>query len=124
MAQQFYQTASFAVPAAGNTTVLTIPLGATQERLFVQFDVAAFALDAFRILARSHPSATATLLYSLAADYAAPTGILVGASGDLTTVAAAGSGWFILDVRGLYEVTVQASANGGTALVTMYAGAQ
>jgi hypothetical protein len=46
---------------------------------------------------------------------------MVGASGDLTTLAAASTGWFILDTRGLARVKVLASGN-GAATVTIYAG--
>lgn len=123
MPNQLTSALSVSVPTAGNTEILRIPT-VGMERLFVQFDVATNNLDAFRILAKAHPSATATLLYSLAADYTVPAGLLVGASGDLTTVAAAASGWFIMDVRGVYEVQLQASATGGAAAVSIYAGAQ
>jgi hypothetical protein len=111
------------VAASGNTTLLQIPVSGL-ERIFVQFDVTTNNLDAFLIRARASLDATTTTLYSVAADYTSPAGLMVGASGDLTTVAAAASGWFIMDVRGLYDVTIQASASGGAATVTIYAGGQ
>lgn len=111
------------VPASGNTTLLQIPVRGL-ERIFVQFDVSSFNLDAFIIGARCSEDAATSTLYSSAGSYTSPTGLLIGASGDLTAVAAAGSGWFIMDVRGLFEVTIQASATGGTAAVSIYAGGQ
>ena len=111
------------VAASGNTTLLDVPVYGL-ERLFVQFDVATNALDAFLIRARASADATTTTLYSSAGDFTSPSGLLVGASGDLTTLAAGSSGWFIMDVRGLWDVTIQASASGGAAVVDIYAGGQ
>jgi hypothetical protein len=110
-----------AVAASGNTTLLSIPVDGL-ERIFVQLDVTDNALDAFLIQARCSRDATATTLYSTAGAFTSPVGLLVGASGDLTTQAI-GSGWFILDVRGLCEVTILASGN-GAATVSIFAGGQ
>lgn len=111
------------VPAASNTTILQLPVSGL-ERIVVQFAVATQALDAFLIKAKAHPDASDITLYSAAADFTTPAGLLLGASGDLTTVAAAGTGWFIMDVRGLHEVTIQASGAVDSAVVTAYAGGQ
>lgn len=111
------------VAVSGNTTLIQLPVNGL-ERICVQFTVATNNLDAFLIQARASQDATAATLYSAAADFTSPTGLLVGASGDLTTVAAAGSGWFIMDVRGLWDVTILASATGGAAVVDIYAGGQ
>jgi hypothetical protein len=111
------------VAGTGNTTLLHVPC-AGLERIFVQFSVTTQALDAFLIQAKASADATLTTLYSAAADFTAPTGLLVGASGDLTTTAAAASGWFILDVRGLFEVKVLASAALDSAAVSVYMGGQ
>jgi len=111
-----------AVPQAGNTVLLTIPChGLT--RILVQVDVTVQALDAFIIQVRSTNVASLATLYSVAGDYTSPKGLLVGASGDLTTIAAAASGWFIMDVDGLYEVVVSASsANVAGSTVDAYCG--
>lgn len=109
------------VPASGNTTLLQIPV-AGLERIFVQFDVTLFNLDAFLIRGRCSADATTTTLYSTTGQFTTPTGLLIAASGDLTGVAASASGWFLMDVRGLWDVTIQASATGGTAAVSIYAG--
>jgi len=120
---RFSANAAVSVAAAGNTTILQLRVDG-MERLFVQFDVATNNLDAFLIKAKAHPDATAATLYSAAGDFTAPIGLLLGSSGDLTAVAAGSSGWFVMDVRGLHEVTIQASATGGAAAVTVYAGGQ
>lgn len=110
-------------PATGNTALLTIAT-AGLERIFVQVSVATQALDAFLVQARCSADATLTTLYSAAADFTVPAGLMVGASGDLTTLAAAGSGWFIMDVRGLYEVKLLASGAVDSAAVTVFVGGQ
>jgi hypothetical protein len=109
------------VPATGNTTLLSLRVDGL-ERIFVQFTVATQALDAFIIQARCSADATATTIASAAGDYTSPTGLMIKASGDLTGVAAAGSGWFVMDVRGLFEVNVLASAAVDSAAVSIYAG--
>lgn len=112
---------ALAVPASGNTTLLEIPVKGL-ERIFVQFDVTSNAFDAFIISARASRDASYAVLYNAAGDFLVPQGLLLGASGDLTTQAV-GSGWFIMDVRGLNEVKVEASGNGAST-VSIYAGGQ
>ena len=112
--------AAVACPAAGNTVLLTLNvLGLT--RLFVQFSVATQALDAFLISAKAHPDATAVTIASSAANFTSPVDPIVAASGDLTTTAAAGTGWFLMNVVGLHEVTISASGAVNNAAVTIYA---
>lgn len=110
-----------AVPAAGNTTLATIQVSGV-DRIFAQFVLTGFAFDVFRISAKPHTDAAMSLFYSAAAAFTGPQGLIVGASGDLTTLAAASTGWFIMDTRGLESVLVEASANGGTAAVDVYIG--
>jgi hypothetical protein len=124
MSANFTQVAlsgAVTVPASGNTALMTIPV-AGLERIFVQVSVATQALDAFIVQGRCAAAASFTTLYSAAADFTAPAGLMVGASGDLTTLAAAASGWFIMDVRGLYEVKILASAAVDSAAVSVDAG--
>lgn len=113
-----------AVAQAGNTTLLDLDVREL-DRIFVQFDVTGQALDAFIVQASAHRDATPTSLASAAAHYtgAGSGSLIVGASGDLTTVAAAASGWFIMDVRGLTRVQILASSgNVAGSTVTIYAG--
>jgi hypothetical protein len=93
---------------AGDQTLETIPVD-TLERLAIQIKVERCHLAAFKIQVRFHASGDYITLYSAAADYTAPSGLLIGASGDLTTQAV-GSGWFIMDVRALESVRVLASS--------------
>lgn len=109
------------VAASGNTDLLNMQVHGLAG-LFVQFTVADNALDAFIIKGRAHQDATEITLYSAAADFTSPAGLIIDASGDLTTTAAAGTGWFVMDVIGLWDITIQASANGGAAVVDIYAG--
>jgi hypothetical protein len=110
-------------PAAGNTALLTIST-AGMEQLFVQISVATQALDAFLVQARANADAPFATLYSAAGDFTSPAGLILDASGDLTILAAAASGWLLMDVRGLYEVKLLASGAVNNAAVTVYAGAR
>jgi hypothetical protein len=110
-----------ACPAAGNTALLTIPV-AGLEQIFVQISVATQALDAFLVQGRCSADAAFATLYSAAGDFTSPVGLILDASGDLTILAAAASGWFLMDVRGLYEVKLLASGAVNNAAVTVYAG--
>lgn len=109
-----------ACPASGNTTLLVLPVVGIR-RIFVQLSVATQALDAFIISAKAHKDATAITLFSAAADFTSPAGLMVDASGDLTTTAAGGTGWFVMKVEGLHEVTIAASGAVNNAAVTIYA---
>ena len=108
------------IPASGSTDVLTVPVHG-MTNLGVQIVVGVHALDAFAIKARFHRDADFVTLYSTAGAFNTPAGLLIGASGDLTSQAV-GTGWFILDVRGLYEVRVSASGSvDDTTSISLYA---
>lgn len=109
-----------AVAAGGNTTLLEFQVHGV-ERISVQFTVADNALDAFIVQGKVHPNAPYVTFTSVAEDYTnTPTGRIMKASGDLTTVAASGSGWFDMDVSGLQSVKILASGN-GAATVSIWA---
>lgn len=108
-------------PAAGTTTLIEVPT-AGLHTLGVQVDVTAQALDAFAITARFNESGGFVTLYSTAGSFTTPAGLLIGASGDLTTQGAGTTGWFVLDVRGLYSVKVTCSGAVNNALIDVYAG--
>jgi len=83
------------------------------DRIMVRIsneDAAAVVFDQFEIQI-SPDGANFETAFSATGDYTSPTGILIGCSGDLTGLAAAATGWFILDCRGLDKLQVQASAN-------------
>lgn len=113
---------ALSVAATGNTTVLDVDVR-DLERIMIQVSPTVQALDAFIVSIQPHTGGAYSTIASAAADYTAPSGLIVGASGDLTALAAAATGWIIVDVRGLSRLRVQASAAAaGAATVTAYAG--
>lgn len=84
-------------------------------RIFVGLTVAVASLTGFMIQARPNENAAFQTLFSVNTDFTAPSGILVGASGDLTTQGV-GTGWFIMDTHGLYEIRILASSAGTATL--------
>lgn len=115
-----YRT-GISVPASGNTILLTIPVESC-ETMGVEVKPTVNALDAFIIEAKFHPGGDFVTLYSAAGDFTSPAGLVIGASGDLTALAAAATGWVILDTRGLYAVRISASGAADGTLVDIYAG--
>jgi len=90
-------------------------------KVMVHISVAANDLDQFEI----HASVDGSVfeeLYSSAGDYTSPTGILVGTSGDLTTIAAAATGWYIMDVRGIKSIRHILSGDGAATVTIKYSG--
>lgn len=99
-----------AVAAAGLTELVTIIVGDLQRVFFQVRNDGAQAFDAFVISFKAHEDAPWVAVYDTGAEFTAPAGLLVGASGDLTALASGATGWFILDTLGLYAVKVEASA--------------
>ena len=94
------------LPAGSNTDILeTITLGLKNIGVF--FSVATNNLDVFTVSAKFHPDDTFHSLY--AAITSTPAGLIIAASGTLASTPAAGSGWFIMDVRGIYAIKVTVS---------------
>jgi len=60
-----------------------------------------------------HGSNTWMTLASAAGDFTAPSGSIFGASGDLTTLAAASEGWCKVEVHGDFKIRVRATATAG-----------
>ena len=90
------------------------------RRIAIRLTVATAALTAFAISALfNSEDGTFVTLASVSGDFTAPKGLLVGASGDLTTLGI-GSGWFVLDVSGLSKIKL--SANCGTTATLALAG--
>lgn len=112
---------ALSVPASGNTILLDLDVRDI-ERIYVQVAPTTNGFDAFIVSIQPHNNGAYSTIASAAADYTSPAGIMVGASGDLTTLAAAATGWVILDTRGLARVRVQASGSGGASTVTAVAG--
>lgn len=113
---------SVTVAQSGNTTLLDVDVS-RYDRIMVHVAVTGQNLDAFLIKGAGSLDGTLETLYSTAANFTAPTGLIVGASGDLTTLAAAATGWFIMDTTGLKRVQILASSgNVAGSTVSVYAG--
>ena len=90
----------------------------------LQVAVTGQALDQFVISARTSPNAPFSILYNQASHYINPKGLLVGASGDLTTLPAGSVGDLQMDVIGLHEVKIQVSSgNAAGSIVSAYGSA-
>ena len=108
-----YAEATGTIPATGNTVILEVPtLGL--RNIGVEVSVGVNALDAFIVSAQFHPNGAFQQLY--AAITSTPAGLILAASGTLASTGAGSTGWFIMDVRGIYKVRV--SASGTTADTT------
>jgi len=114
---QLKSESAVSVPASGLTTIATIQNN-SKKLLCFHFDVATQALDNFDVLARAHNGAqlqdlTPALWTSLPSG-----GRFLYASGDLAAVAAAGNGYFEMDIAGLSEIVVKASGAADSASIT------
>lgn len=102
-------------------TILEIPINEI-KRLTVEIVNTVTAFDQFVILGRPNEDADYVTLYNASADFTSPVGVLVGTSGDLTSLGVA-TGWFIIDTNSLQSLKVQAArASGSNAVVTVQAG--
>ena len=107
--------------AATLDEVLTIPVDGIRT-IAVQIAPTVRALDQFAIKGKFHRDGAFVTLFSAAGDYTSPAGLMIDASWDLTAQGAATIGWFIMDVRGLYEVQILVSGTvDGTGLIDIYA---
>lgn len=105
------------------TEIATIEV-AGLSRLFLQLTVANHDLNQFMISARATNNAPWSVLYATSGDYQTPRGILIGVSGDLSTLGAGETGDIVLDVRGFYELRFSArSRDAGGSIVSVFGGA-
>lgn len=111
------ENVNVAVPQTGNTELLDIPVGGVS---FLGIEIAntVQALDAFIVQGRMSPNGAYQTLYSAALDFTTPAGLVVDASGDLTTLGAGASGWLLLNVLPLYSVKILASSGNVAGSVT------
>lgn len=107
------------LPATGNSDVLEFAtLGLKNVGVVILPTVN--DLDAFIVSAKFHPDDTFHSLYS--AITSTPAGLIIAASGTLATLGAAATGWFIMDVRGIYAIKISVSGSvDDTGAVTLYA---
>lgn len=115
------KNAAVSVAVAGLTTLLELVDVGDLVRIFFQMDVTVAALDAFQVQGKFHEGGAYVALYSAAAAFTSPAGLIVGASGDLTAQGAGTTGWFVMEVRGLKSLRIQASANTNPATVSAFA---
>ena len=110
MARKFVEVINLlvAVPQTGNTEVGRILVEGC-DRLAAEVLVAGQALDAFVVKGKCTKDGADITLFSAALDYTTPAGIVIDASGDLTSQAV-GTGWLVLDVRGFYDISLHASS--------------
>ena len=96
-----------------------------REKAYLMFRLtpATEALTALSVEVKVHPDDTTWItLASAAGDFTGPRGPIFGASGDLTTLAAAATGWAIIQIAGFAKLRVQATAAGdGTCAYSFYA---
>lgn len=106
--------AATTVAVAGLTTIGAAIDVKNYDQIMVTIDntdAAAIVFDAFEIQASVDAGVSFNTLYAVALDYTSPGGMLIDASGDLTTLAAAAVGWFIMDCKSIDQIRLQASAN-------------
>lgn len=106
---------------SADTLIFTLPVSG-MKRLMVQLTAAVAALTALTIGVIPNAGGSASTIASIASDFTNPAGLMIGASGDLTILAAS-TGWFILDVEGLDSVIITADS-GGTATLSLAAGGE
>ncbi|HEY6965884.1 MAG TPA: hypothetical protein VI229_00320 [Burkholderiales bacterium] len=111
------------VPSAGLTTLLDIDVRGLSF-VTVRVDPTVQALDALELQGKTNQGEGSYFTFASASgDYTSPSGYVVKASGNLAAQAAGSIGWVLVDVRGLSQLRVQASANvAGAATVSAYAG--
>ncbi len=81
------------------------------------------ALDQFEIAGNAIRDGTFEILFNAAVDFTSPAGILIGASGDLTTLADGASGWVLLYPKGFFAIRIQAArATGADTTLTQNSG--
>ena len=80
------------------------------------------ALDQFSIEGRIADGTSFQVLFDEAADFTSPAGILIGASGDLTSLASGATGWFLLYPKGFKFIRIQvARASGANTTINIVA---
>ena len=111
-----------AVAATGLTTILEELIVSGLSTLGMSIDNAngGAALSAFAVQFKFSKDDAWRTVASAAADFTTPNDPVNSASGDLTSLAANASGTLTLDIRGVYAVRIQATANTNPATVSIY----
>lgn len=90
------------------------------ERISGDIAVTGDPLTAFTLSVHFHSPNRKHTMASSATDYNIPQGLLIGASGDLTTLAS--EGWFIMDTRAVAYVIIEASSLGTSNIEVLIGG--
>jgi len=90
------------------------------EFLTVEAIVTGSPLASFTTKIKGHTASALFDIFSSSADYTNPKGILRGSGCDMTTLA--DTGWIMLDVRGLIEISINASSTGTSDLTLRVGG--
>ncbi len=112
-------TGSFSATITNSGATEICRFAVNGRRIGAEVLVATNTLAAFEIHAQFHPNGAFISLFSTSGHYTSPSGVLVGASGDLTGQVA-GSGFFLMDVDGISQLLIKAnSASAGGSTVTI-----
>jgi hypothetical protein len=85
------------------------------EELFLSFVVGTANLGAFTVEYRVAAEGGWFTVASAAGDYTSPTGVILGASGDLTTAASGATvHWLNLSVKAVHDVRIKAAGTSST----------
>jgi hypothetical protein len=84
------------------------------EVLSLEITATGDPLSSFVVNARLHPAGSFIEMYSSTVDYSAPSGLIIGSSCSLPSLS--GTGWLILDTRGLDVIQIEAGSSGTTTL--------
>lgn len=109
-----------AIPAGSNTDILEVIVRGLRY-LGVVFSVTTNDLDVFTVSAKFSKDDSFHALYT--GITSTPAGLITAASGTLAAQGAGTTGWFVMDVRGLYAIKITVSGTvADTTAVTIYAG--
>ena len=80
------------------------------EFIMIEVDTLSSPLTSFTIQMKGHAASSMSDMFSSSEDYLNPTGLLRGASCDMTTLNGTG-GWVMLDTRGISQVSLKVSSS-------------
>jgi len=103
------------------TTVGEYPVG-DMDGVGFHISNAGVLIDQFVIQAQFYDAGPWETMFSAAGDYTSPLGILIGTSGDLTGIADAATGWFIIYPKGIYKLRLRAASSGADTSITINGG--
>jgi hypothetical protein len=123
-AVKYSKNTSVVVPLATNVTILEMTGLDFATQFCCAITPATNAFDVCIISVKFHPDGPYVSIASVAGDYTTPVGLMKRASGSLVTLAAASTGWVIVDISGVVAVKIEASAGTGAGTADVYASAR